>query len=162
MPEKCDSLIKDRRFFLNLGFKETTLTALVDTGATNSFLGNYYWTELRHYEIITEPVKAKNVTVANCQCLSIIGKLTIPMKIGNVTKIITFKIVPTLQSKPILGIDMLRKDGVILDFKNDILWLADWPSIKYSMDKKDEKIKKPKQIPEIYENNSGNRREVAS
>ena len=108
----------ERRLHIVRKLKDTKYKMLVDTGATNSYIIEQFFEQLKklNYEII-KPINDKLI-VANWQGLKIIGQVLIPIEFEHVGKCLLFRLAPELRSIGILGTDMIKKLGLKLDFEN--------------------------------------------
>ena len=92
---------------------------LLDTGAQTSFISERYAKE-RSFSI-EKVKKPKNWVTANGSPLSIIGQTTIELKVGRSSCPSTFIIAKDLSYDVIIGIDILKPRGFVIDFKNQTL-----------------------------------------
>lgn len=97
----------------------------MDTESTHSYLGIRFLELLEPYKIPLENINTEKLIVANGKSV----KISLPVKIGHKEEIMIFRIVPSLRCKAILGIDMIRKTGMIMDFKENNWWLNDLPQV---------------------------------
>lgn len=133
LPEICVLKNQDKRFYINIKFQNNIIKTLIDTGATNSYLGAEYMKLLEPYDVELKPVMVENLMAANGQTIKMIGKVSLLVEIGQKEETLTFRVVPDLKYKAILGIDMIQKIGLIMDFELNAWWLHDLPNVRMTM-----------------------------
>lgn len=122
-PTTCGTIKQkgiDRRPFVIAMIRGVPLRALVDTGATRSYLGPVACKKLSPRKELTPDQPAPPMVMANGEVQEIPGEIRLPMKVYNTEKEIMFRIAPTLAYEAILGMDALAAYGealhqVILD-----------------------------------------------
>lgn len=79
----------DNRPYLQVEILGTEMLGLLDSGSCNSILGNKGW---QIFNTLGLPLEAKNMkcTVANGQTCSILGSLSLPVKVLNKIRVVEF------------------------------------------------------------------------
>lgn len=106
----------DNRPYLQVEILGTEMLGLLDSGSCNSILGNKGW---QIFNTLGLPLEAKNMkcTVANGQTCSILGSLSLPVKVLNKIRVVEFLVIPELPHYLILGLDFWKTMGVVPDVR---------------------------------------------
>lgn len=108
---------KDERPYLRVCVMGVSMLGLLDSGATNTILGEKGWELLRPLGLILNVADTSSCTVANGACCNVIGSLELPIAVEGRIKVIKTLVVPSLAHTLILGADFWRKMGVIPDLR---------------------------------------------
>lgn len=109
----------DNRPHVKIGIGDRTVTALVDTGATNSVLGSEGWELLSDYYrqgLVTSNVP--HVIVADGSSNQVTGAVALKVKLGSLERTINFLLVPTLAYSHLLGADFCDAFRLSMNFRN--------------------------------------------
>lgn len=100
-----------------------SIECLIDTGAQTSFISEAYFLKrgLKKDKI----TKRKNWITANGTPLKVTGQTTVDIKIGKESLKVVLIIAKSLAQNIIIGVDILKKNGFIVDFKKNTLKLKE-------------------------------------
>jgi hypothetical protein len=114
----------DRRPKVCIDFEDCDfeVMALVDTGASRSFIGGDLWRELasKNYEYV--PYRMEFGTASQSTSFSSIGYIILEHPIFGRTK---FLVCPHLSTDMILGNDTLQKNGCVIDYVDGVIRVDD-------------------------------------
>lgn len=99
----------ESRLFLEVEIRSRVFQALVDTGATRSYVGPQLVAFLSEegYQASTENLTA--VQLADGTLVSTEGRFTFPARIGTLVIVSSWEYLPTLSTGAIVGLDLLKK-----------------------------------------------------
>ena len=112
---------RDPRPYAEMSVLYFPVRALLDTGATRSYLGPLVWDELRSVIPESEIQSASAMIMPNGELESTAGEVSLPVHLGAHEGVLHFRIAPKLMYEAILGIDGIKK--LRLDLPS---FLPDW------------------------------------
>lgn len=93
------------------------LSGLLDSGAVRTVVGRRGWQILKAAGLILHaPRHYRYIVVANSGTAVILGEVSVPFKVGDITRIVDVLYVPELNTPLILGIDFWRRYHLRPDF----------------------------------------------
>lgn len=101
--------VDDNRVYLDVVMGNKIYKGLVDTGASRSFVGQKVWDDIRARALAELLPSIFNVTVANGNQASIIGKIIMEAGISDRIDNYEFMVMPKLKPDIILGMDILKQ-----------------------------------------------------
>lgn len=108
----------DNRPYIRLKIFDFEITALLDSGANSSVIGEYALHLLKNFNLNVDK-KQTFVHTADGNSQKVEGLVYIPLCLGNVCKIMKFLVVPSLKHSIILGSDFCDEFMLNLNFKNN-------------------------------------------
>lgn len=109
---------KDPRPYLNVSIFGVNFFGLLDSGATQSVIGNLGWEKLRNFKLDLELTDG-SVKVANGEYCKILGLVNLPIKLNSKVRVIQCLVVLGIDEEIILGIDFWRDMDIISDFSDN-------------------------------------------
>lgn len=109
----------DNRPYVNVKLFSKSITALLDSGANNSVVGEKGLKELELLKLKIRKYSEKSVLTADGKKQEITGIVDLPICVDECCKIIQTLVVPSIKSNFIFGSDFCRKFGIIIDFKEN-------------------------------------------
>lgn len=97
----------DNRPFVLLTINDVTIKALLDTGASRSYLGPAACTKLSAGAPLKPDRPAPAMIMANGEQQPVTGEVTLPVRIDTHQDQLTFRMAPTLMYEAILGMDAI-------------------------------------------------------
>ncbi|KAJ8965766.1 hypothetical protein NQ317_010167 [Molorchus minor] len=119
----------DERPYLKVDILGTEILGLLDSGATCTVLGADGWSIVRNLGISLSSHKPTNITVANGNLCSSIGKCTVPMGLKNKLIVIDLVVIPDLPRTLILGQDFWVKMGIVPDLRSNEWHFSQGPEL---------------------------------
>ena len=113
------------RYWLKLRIKQIELTALVDPGAGRTILGAKGCEIAQKIGAKIQPSGTKHAIVANGVEVPVQGELSAPLEIAGIRKPVRILVIPDVPTDCILGLDLIRNFGMIIDANRDSFTLAD-------------------------------------
>lgn len=101
----------DNRLFVDFDINGITYLALLDTGASASVLGQAFHKHFLKLGFHLEPSSMK-ARCANGAEVKVIGNMSLPVNFNNKTYNVKFMVVPAIQNKFILGMDIIHEVGL--------------------------------------------------
>ena len=96
---------------------------LIDTGAYTSFISHEYWKKRKFSN--TKLTTRKNWVTANGTPIEVAGQTQLQIEIGSKILIANFVIAKDLAHKIIIGVDILKPNGCVLDFNVNKLYCGE-------------------------------------
>lgn len=93
------------------------VTALLDSGANVTVLGNRGIALLKNLKLIPSSTTATQITTADGATQTVIGSLNVPISLNGISKIFSVVLVPSVRHTLILGVDFCRAFGISINFK---------------------------------------------
>ncbi|KAK2575323.1 hypothetical protein KPH14_000816 [Odynerus spinipes] len=115
--------------FLTIFIEGRPIRALIDTGASRTFLGPSAVGIVRELGISIETARPIRVRTATGQQVHSRKEVGLTLTVGAKTAGLRARILPRLGLECVLGIDFLRTFGVNIDFA-DNTWLQDFPATR--------------------------------
>lgn len=109
----------DNRPYINVNVYGQPVTALLDSGANLSCLGQSSLKMIKQFNLKVSKSKLQSLTTADGTKQKIEGFCQLPICVGSECRIIDILIVPSLQCKLILGSDFCKLFSLIVDFSNN-------------------------------------------
>lgn len=107
----------DRRPHLEVKIYGIVVKGLLDSGCTNTVIGNRGWEQLkRHCKLHTSSVQS--CSVANGDSCEVIGSVLIPIQLRDTVKLFEVLVVPSLPHSLILGVDFWVTMQIIPDLNS--------------------------------------------
>ena len=104
------------RCFVNIQLLGHSFDSLIDTGSDRSYLGSIGWNWIRTVGMnIQELNEPRKVQLADGSTTDVLGFVEVPTILEGEPCILKFFILPELSVDSILGLDALRRLGVIID-----------------------------------------------
>lgn len=110
----------DERPYLNVSIYGVRFTGLLDSGASRTIMGRIGWDHLKNVCQL-EHSDIENCSVANNTTCSVVGQVSLPIKLRDRVRIIKILVVPEVSQTLILGVDFWSKMGIIPDLHS-----GDW------------------------------------
>lgn len=121
--------------FLDIYIHGHALRALVDTGASCTFLGR----EAIHLiNLLAIPIvdhRSGQVKTATGQIESSSGCVALPIELRGESRVITARFLPSLALPCVLGLDFLRCFAINIDFNTSRWTFAKYPLVEFSFEK---------------------------
>ncbi|XP_053593878.1 uncharacterized protein LOC128667533 [Microplitis demolitor] len=95
------------------------LKALIDSGASKSFLGPEGIALVTQLRLSPETVSTRRVILANGDIQQVNQMTTVELQIGNQTATAKLYLMPSLSQPCVLGLDFLKKMEMMIDFQPD-------------------------------------------
>lgn len=117
-----------RRMFLKVGIKNMEITALLDSGASNSVIDSSLWYDLQQLGLHVTPVSSQAM-VANGEVAEITGKVRLPITFGKrngkKTKVVYEEcyLMKGLPFKMFVGMTLIRKCGMKINFATSKVYI---------------------------------------
>lgn len=99
---------QDNRPYLTIQISGCKILALVDCGSTATILGSLGLYLLQKFKIPIQYDNYLNVTTADGTPQNVLGYISVPITLSNVTKTMKVLIIPSLNHSLILGVDFLE------------------------------------------------------
>jgi len=109
----------DNRPYIRVNLFGTVITALFDSGATSSIVGNQGLSILQKFNLKIHSSIFKSVYTADGKDQKVTGLVYLPIYIGKVCQILEACVVPSLNHSFIFGSDFAEKFELIIDYKHD-------------------------------------------
>lgn len=109
----------DNRPYLDILISGFKILALIDSGSTASILGSSGLYLLQKIKVPIQYENYLNVTTADGTPQDVLGYISVPITLNNVTKIMKILIIPSLNHSFILGVDFLKNFQINVNF-NDL------------------------------------------
>lgn len=109
---------RDERPYLVIDILGKQFSALLDSGATRTIVGDEGWKTLSQMGL-TLKRRSTICTVANGATVKVIGEISTPVKIQERVRVIDMMVVPQIPCQIILGTDFFRIMGVVPDLRTD-------------------------------------------
>lgn len=122
----------ENRYFVDLRLGEVTLPSLIDTGATHSYLGDEGLSLLESLQLSVAKINSYQVTLANGVEETVQFTVAFVARVHGRDECVTFSLLPNLSVPCLLGLDALKKWGMVLDTSNATWWFKDCPGNIYS------------------------------
>lgn len=110
-------LVEDNRAYVNVVIGNKIYQGLVDTGADKSFVGQRVWNDIESRSLTDLLPSTYNVTVADGNQASIIGKIKVEAGISEQIDNYEFLVMPKLKTDIILGVDILKQINLGIQFQ---------------------------------------------
>lgn len=104
--------LSDERVYLPIELYGLTYSGLLDSGANRSVIGRKGWDKLSKLDIPLHQSFWRNVRVANGQTSPVLGVVEVTISFENISRVVSFVVVPDLPHEIILGMDFWRLFGV--------------------------------------------------
>lgn len=111
------SMDKDPRPYLTVSIFGVNFFGLLDSGATQSVIGKSGWEKLRSFNLELETCN-NSVKVANGECCTVLGLVSLPIILNSRLKVIKCLIVLDIDAEIIFGIDFWRDMNIVSDFSS--------------------------------------------
>lgn len=108
----------DNRPYLDVRIFGTKIRALLDSGASNTFIGQEGLKLLKRFPAKLVPIQNKWVATADSKKHRMEGYVFVPVTLEGRTRELCVFVVPTLQNTLILGIDFWDKMQIVTDVHN--------------------------------------------
>ena len=119
--------------FLNVCISGQPVRALVDSGATRSFIGSENLKMLGRLGV--RPVAGRGlVQVTNSRVELVSQEITAPLRLKGRTKELCMRVLPTLPVDVALGLDFLKDFGILVDYEDRRWSFKDNPAELYHFD----------------------------
>lgn len=122
----------DCRPYVVIELFDIKITALFDTGATVSIVGNTGVEILKNLNLDFYPTKTKFVCVADGSQQKVIGVVDLPIVINDVCRVISALVVPSVEHDFIFGSDFANKFSLLVDFKNNTWFSQSSPNSSFN------------------------------
>ncbi|VEN46239.1 unnamed protein product, partial [Callosobruchus maculatus] len=109
----------DERPYLEVQILGETLIALADSGSSVSILGNSGFALLVKWNVNLSLDYSLQVTTADGVPQATIGKFTVPITLGNMTRNVQIWVIPSINYSLVLGIDFLKAFRVQANFPDN-------------------------------------------
>ena len=120
------------RWFMKVNIHGTIVHALVDTGATFTFMSKNLFEQLKRHNYAVYEVPREDVMVANGDIIAITKITSILMQIGHKGSLYPVRLLPELTSDLVLGVDIIRSMEIDVDTYNEVWNYRSEPDIKYT------------------------------
>lgn len=133
----------ESRFHIRIEIHGHEFNALIDTGATHSYLGAEVIQILHNTDTPIDDTPDRTATMGNGTQVTIEGAVTLPIRLGNITKKINFGLIPNLGSQGIIGNSGLMKFGIQINYGENTWSLRDDPQTHYHMQARPQELPTP-------------------
>ncbi|XP_066585575.1 uncharacterized protein [Prorops nasuta] len=119
----------DGRYYLQLELFGQIFPALIDTGASRSYLGHR---TLERIQAKIDRSQDRVMRTADGTETRVIGVIALELELGKTEKVMYFRVVPVLDYDCVLGMDFLRLFGVIIDTSRDLWQTRDRVNLRFA------------------------------
>lgn len=133
----------ESRFHIRIEIHGHEFNALIDTGATHSYLGAEVIQILHNTDTPIDDTPDRTATMGNGTQVTIEGAVTLPIRLGNITKKINFGLIPNLGSQGIIGNSGLMRFGIQINYGENTWSLIDDPQTHYHMQARPQELPTP-------------------
>lgn len=120
----------DERVYLPLQIYGLSYYGLLDSGASRSVIGSKGWSKLSKLNVPLHQSFWKSIKVANGKTSPIQGLVEVTITLENISRVVSFVVVPELDHEVILGIDFWRLFGLRPDVSNMTCLVRDFSPTK--------------------------------
>lgn len=121
----------DKRWYVKTNILGYLIYALVDSGATQSYMNASICKQLEHLCLSTYGIAEEKVQVANGEFTYVNEIVSLPMQIQSKVVHIPVGNLPCLTSYLLLGIDFMNEANMIIDTSDNTWYYKSKPSEKY-------------------------------
>ncbi|KAJ8983149.1 hypothetical protein NQ317_016248 [Molorchus minor] len=108
----------DERPYLSVSILGTSMSGLLDSGASNTIIGGPGWEVISKLNLPLNKSDKVRCRVANGEVCVGLGSVDVPFQIQDRVKIITTLVVPSVSHSLILGADFWRLMGIVPDLRH--------------------------------------------
>lgn len=121
----------DQRWYLKVNVLGSTIHALVDTGATHSYLSNGAYEQLKSLNVSSYGITPERVVMATGEVDIINRIISLPIHIGSRGGLLGVRLLPKLTTHLVLGMDYLKEADLIIHTKTGEWYYRDAPAVVY-------------------------------
>lgn len=114
----CVTKPNDNRPYFNVQISGVKILALVDSGSSASVLGSSGYYLLQKLKIPIQYENYFNVTTADGTSQNVLGYISVPVCLNDVSKIMKILVIPSMTHTLILGVDFLKEFQIHVNFKD--------------------------------------------
>lgn len=108
----------DNRPYIEISLFDEPIIALLDSGANKSVIGKNGLYLLDRFNLTMSSSTLLSLNTADNTKQPVIGQIRVPIVVNAICKVMTFLIVPSIQSEIILGSDFCNVFSISLNFRN--------------------------------------------